>query len=406
MTQVAKTHRTLIATEAASTSSALIEGFRGLAAALVLYTHYWGFSEGAWALMQFAHTGVDLFFVLSGYVFGAYFAGKPLHWGGFWLRRFFRIYPLYLLALGLYALQKSMQGQPLLYLFEHLSFTYLQTKAMAFYYNPPFWSLPAEVAFYGVLPPLTWLMLRLQKGRWGRSDGLACRPWLVAFGLVLFTAIIARAYLGYAANYNTENSAYLYLHHLPGVAVEFLLGASVWVFTQGKTLAWLKGRKIAAFVLSGAVIAWLTLAAHFAELGDAGIRLSLLKGQIGGLAACCYALMLWGCLLWLKASPHQPSEQDESCRNYKLRKGLRHLAQFSGKLSYGIYLFHMAALWAVTQWLSSQALLNHPLLGPWLSAPWLALALTLTLAWICHLAWEEPWRRLGRRLAARLEKQS
>lgn len=154
MAQVAETHRALSATQTASTPSALIEGFRGLAAALVLYTHYWGFSEGAWALLQFAHTGVDLFFVLSGYVFGAYIAGKPLHWGGFWLRRFFRIYPLYLLALGLYAIQKWMQGQPLLYLFEHLSFTYLQTKAMAFYYNPPFGAYPLKLPFMPSCRPL------------------------------------------------------------------------------------------------------------------------------------------------------------------------------------------------------------------------------------------------------------
>jgi peptidoglycan/LPS O-acetylase OafA/YrhL len=33
----------------------------------------------------------------------------------------------------------------------------------------------------------------------------------------------------------------------------------------------------------------------------------------------------------------------------------------------------------------------------------LALMVTLLLAWMCHLAWEEPWRRYGRRQARRLE---
>lgn len=62
------------ATEADQREFLLIEAFRGFAAFLVVYTHFWALSPGSPSLLRFAHTGVDLFFVLSGYVFGPYFS--------------------------------------------------------------------------------------------------------------------------------------------------------------------------------------------------------------------------------------------------------------------------------------------------------------------------------------------
>ena len=64
------------ATEADQREFLLIEAFRGFAAFLVVYTHFWALSPGSPSLLRFAHTGVDLFFVLSGYVFGPYFFGN------------------------------------------------------------------------------------------------------------------------------------------------------------------------------------------------------------------------------------------------------------------------------------------------------------------------------------------
>jgi exopolysaccharide production protein ExoZ len=90
-----------------------MEGARGLAVALVFLVHYRaGF--GAWAaadatttaIWQFlwviGHAGVDLFFVLSGYlIYGA--AIKPsLHYGRFMQRRVQRIYPTFLVVFAIY----------------------------------------------------------------------------------------------------------------------------------------------------------------------------------------------------------------------------------------------------------------------------------------------------------------
>ena len=74
----------------------VIEGLRGLAAMLVVATHYAHLitdQAGAWG---FASTGVDLFIVLSGFVFAPYMLGKPLYYPAHLVRRLLRLYPLYL----------------------------------------------------------------------------------------------------------------------------------------------------------------------------------------------------------------------------------------------------------------------------------------------------------------------
>ena len=57
---------------------ASIEVLRGLAACLVMLTHYTHMVIPHAGLWGFASTGVDLFFVLSGYVFGPYLYGRSV----------------------------------------------------------------------------------------------------------------------------------------------------------------------------------------------------------------------------------------------------------------------------------------------------------------------------------------
>ena len=58
-----------------------IEALRGFAALMMVVTHYAHLitpQRRAWA---FASTGVNLFFVLSGFVFAPYLFGKPMQLG-------------------------------------------------------------------------------------------------------------------------------------------------------------------------------------------------------------------------------------------------------------------------------------------------------------------------------------
>src|SRR5690554_6518793 len=79
-----------------------IELLRGVAAMMVDYAHYHAMAGIDASLSVFTFTGVDLFFVISGFVFAPYFFGKSLEAKPFFIRRFFRIYPLYVVGVAVY----------------------------------------------------------------------------------------------------------------------------------------------------------------------------------------------------------------------------------------------------------------------------------------------------------------
>jgi peptidoglycan/LPS O-acetylase OafA/YrhL len=336
-----------------------VEAWRGLAAWMVVYSHYWASADSSWQVLRFTFTGVDLFFVLSGFVFAPYFFDRPLRAGAFAVRRFFRIYPAYLLALLIYFCLKLQAGQPLAYVWQHLVFAYLQSREMAFYYNPVFWSLPSEVEFYLLLPLLAWF----------------CRGRLMNFVALALGALVMRVLIGYASDAATQNSAYLWMHHLPGMLLEFLLGAGAWWLSQRGLQA-----RVRALLLAGGVTLWLLLAGFFAQAGDAGINASWARGQMGWLAALSFACIVaasMGRANPLKSAP----------------PALVWAALWAGRLSYGSYLFHIAALRLLQPY------------GKFLGAIDVTLAaalLTLFVAWLSYRLWENPWRGFGRSLARRL----
>lgn len=336
-----------------------VEALRGVAAWMVVYAHYWAGDNIAWPLLRFSFTGVDLFFVLSGFVFAPYFSGKPLRTGAFALRRFFRIYPAYWLALLTYFGIKLANGQALAYWWQHLLFAYLQSREMAFYYNAAFWSLPSELEFYLLLPLLAWF----------------CHKRAGAFAALLVVALVMRAGLGYASDRDTQNLAYIAMHHLPGMGVEFLLGVCAWrVFA-------LKLRRVTrALLLAAGCALWLVLAAVFAGAGDAGLDNSLLRGQMSWLAAVAFALIVAACAgPWGRVHPL-----------------LVWVALWAGRLSYGSYLFHSAAL---------QVLQPHASFFGAVEVTFAAALLTLFVAWLSYQGWENPWRKFGRALGSRQQLQ-
>lgn len=333
-----------------------IEAWRGAAAWLVVYAHFHVLAGVDLPLLRFAYTGVDLFFVLSGFVFAPYLFGRPLDPVAFAVRRFFRIYPAYLLALGVYLLLKWQAGEPLKYVWPHLSFGYLQSREMTFYYNPAFWSLPAEVEYYLLLP----LLAAFATGRPAR------------FAALVAVALALRLTIGHASDPVQENRAWIWLHHLPGMALEFLLGACAW-----KLAPRLRGAGVRLAVLAAGVAGWIGLAALFAALGDAGLNAGPLRGQISWLAALAYAAMVAATALPGTGTPAP----------------VVWLALWAGRLSYGTYLLHIAALRVAEP--------HAATLGRG-GATTLACALTLGGAWLMYRLWEDPWRRLGREWSRRM----
>jgi peptidoglycan/LPS O-acetylase OafA/YrhL len=369
------------------TDNTVIEAWRGLAAWMVLYTHYWAFGEQAIALGRFAHTGVDLFFVISGFVFAPYWWGTsligPRQLAAFVVRRFFRIYPAYVAALLVYVWLKSVSGAPLLYVTEHLTFFHVQSREMAFYYNAPFWSLPAEVEFYVALPLMCWLTQKIKGG----------------FALVCIAAIVLRLVLGDQHQWETQNSAYIALHHLPGLLCEFMLGALAWKAWKGwKFNSSTEGLQAPSFTSISLLFivglgAWLALAQYFAIVGDEGVRTGVLKGQMGLLAAASFALMLLGSVLLQQRLLTLKTPFAENLQN---SKNLKTLALLVGKVSYGVYLLHIASLTLVSQY--AHSLLNES------QSKWAAAGLTLLASWLLHEIWEGPLRAKGRNMAQKILK--
>lgn len=335
-----------------------VELLRGVAALMVMYAHYHVLGGVGTNLLSFAFTGVDLFFVISGFVFAPYFFGKTLQLTPFLIRRFFRIYPLYAFALCLYGLLRYFKGQGVDHFVSHLFFLHtLESKEVAFYFNPAFWSLPPEVEFYLFLP----LLCAVFPGS-ARVAGLACLA-LVAH-LALVSGMIWAA--GWVRFCETA------LFHLPGLMIEFALGILAWRVAVSRPRAAFR----VALMLGGGAL-WLVLARIFQDGGDAAIdRLWWLRGNVGVLAALSYALMV---VAVVGVATRPPA-------------AVRILAVRLGNLSFGVYLFHNLMPSALA-----------PMKGG-VSAPMFALlcaAATFALAGLMYRFYEGPLREIGRELAGR-----
>lgn len=336
-----------------------IELLRGVAACLVMFSHYQSMAGLDKNLLGFGFTGVDLFFVISGFVFAPYLLGKELKPAGFFVRRLFRIYPLYLVALAAYATYGYAHGKPPDHLLTHLLFLHTtQSAEIAFYYNGAFWSLPPEIEFYLALPLFCLLIPRPHR-----------LPALLACALAMHFTIN-----GLNRAEGAEGWVVLLQFHLPKLLLEFILGAAAkWVALHARS-----PRMRALSIACGGAL-WLVLAHLFKTGGNELIDGSgWLRGNMGLFAAMAYALMIIGiagfrapgATLWARG------------------------AQGCGNLSYGIYLFHNLM----------PELLNP--LRPQVPAALYVLACILAAlltAFLLHHGCERPFRQFGRRLGRSLE---
>lgn len=164
----------------------VLDGIRGLAVLIVMLSHSSGRDMALTPWLDFAgigHIGVYLFFVLSGYLLT-----KKLLEGQsameFYLRRVFRIIPLYYAVLvGVLVYQAS----------GHYSERYLHISGeakgalMHFLFlkgDGVFWTLAAEFGFYLLLPPI---VIALKKFGW---------HWLLVLATVYFGAFISAQLFG------------------------------------------------------------------------------------------------------------------------------------------------------------------------------------------------------------------
>jgi peptidoglycan/LPS O-acetylase OafA/YrhL len=165
-----------LSARAASVRHPELDGLRGIAILLVIIFHYSRFirsgpiADHLIALTNLAWSGVDLFFVLSGFLIGGIlidYRDSPNMFSVFYTRRTLRIFPLYFLVIFSYAICLSLHLK-VPYLFDRqIPFwpyaLFLQNFAMACYgsgsaYLGPTWSLAVEEQFYLLFPLIVWLM--------------------------------------------------------------------------------------------------------------------------------------------------------------------------------------------------------------------------------------------------------
>ncbi len=141
---------------------------------------------------RFGWMGVDLFFVLSGYLIAAqlfrdYARSGCIRLREFYSRRAFRVLPAYLAVLLVYVVLPGWREAPVMApLWQYLTFTYnLFVSYPAQRAFSHIWSLCVEEQFYLVLPLLLIVLLRRPSLRRGvacaafiLATGVACRCWV------------------------------------------------------------------------------------------------------------------------------------------------------------------------------------------------------------------------------------
>lgn len=144
-----------------------LDTLRATAIALVLMYHYGVVAGGSdfGALGRIGWAGVDLFFVLSGYLIGNQLLAQPMPLTVFAGRRLLRTLPNYSVVLAAYWLYPvALGGSATAPLWRFLTFT----QNFGLQYGQTFthsWSLCIEEQFY-LLLPLALLMLRRPGARW------------------------------------------------------------------------------------------------------------------------------------------------------------------------------------------------------------------------------------------------
>jgi peptidoglycan/LPS O-acetylase OafA/YrhL len=364
---------------------ASVDGLRALAVLGVVWFHVWqAFGNIPWTLpvgphhlslnepLSIGQTGVDLFFVISGFCMYLMYARKQsvFTWrgyGDFLQRRLLRIGPAYYAALVFFSIGFLLADG-------HLPLRNLLANALwlpsAAHHGPdypaPFWSLSVEWGFYIILPVLVW-------GSW--RFGFVRTVTVIAVASLLFRLAAFTVFRGSHGGVWYWNWATL----PPTCLAEFVPGLVVArLYTTGRQLpSLLSGYGgIAAGLLitvTGRLLTWSALSGHVA----------IVSGVLGlPIMTIGYSVLLWN------AVESRTLVQKILCVGPM---------QVVGRWSYSIYLFHMAAIPVLCAAIVREY-------GRTPAAQYLALALVLAVvipgAALSYTLFERPYFLLRSRRAA------
>lgn len=371
------------------------DGLRAFAALAVVGVHT-AFSsgfDGRSSLGRYAsrlEIGVSVFFVISGFLLYRPFAvshlsGRPAPAArGFWVRRLKRILPAYWLAFVVvtYVLHADAVV--------HVWYAPLVYLGFAQIYLPEFvltgltqaWSLCTEMTFYLMVP-----LWAAALGRRARRPAAQLRAELAGVALLVAVSLAWRS----AVVPGRSPLEHTMPNWLPGYVDLFALGmllavASAWCATQDRRPAWLWHPALPW-------VSWSLAAVAFVAVSNLGLPLTPVTGS--ALALALARQTLYGAFAFLLVTPAVFGPQDRGLPRALLR--WRPLA-LAGVVSYGIYLWHEAAIDVYLRWTG-----NHLFAHPWWQMYAVAASLAIASATASYVVVERPvlrHRRPGRPPAA------
>jgi peptidoglycan/LPS O-acetylase OafA/YrhL len=356
-----------------------LDGLRGLAIGMVVFMHYvwWWFSVSPSHLLRFVSivtrpfwSAVDLFFVLSGFLIGGNLLDARTshnYFSTFYIRRFCRVLPIYLLLVGLVGLSYHF-----VYLRVGASLDWMYAGRIPWYAYLSFaqnfwmakwnewgatvlaatWAFAVELQFYLIAPAII---------RFVRRSAL---PYLFIAGFVI--APIVRTYLAFHFPSKLFSTYVLLPSRMDSLFLGLLCAYSL---RQPEIWNWLLNHRRRLWIVL------LILLSGIPPLSTHGIPYTLLWVTVGyGWMAIFYAT-----ILILAVTNSQSFLNTFLCWSW--------LRGF-GTISYGVYLFHpgiyLILLWAIAGNINSN--LNWMDFG----IKCLAMAGTITFASLSWRYFEKP----------------
>ncbi len=307
-----------------------LDGVRGIAALMVMFFHFFsGLNTQSHLLgllakySVFGQTGVSLFFVLSGFLITRillHTKESPYFFRNFYIRRTLRIFPLYYLFLALvFFVVPLLQNIRIAPFSEQVWYwVYLQNIAITFEWKNAgpihFWSLAVEEHFY-LFWPLVVYCLEPKKIK-------------VVIAVLIAAAFITRIIL---VNNGLE-TFYFTLARMDELAVGALLAI---LETEGKLKPSNANKFIWLFLLLiiPTLILWVL---------STGQKLAAIQVSKYALLSFCY-FSLTGFIISVK-------------ENHLIIKSLR-LFSYTGKISYGLYVYHPLCFFLIGYYFKIQSVL-------------------------------------------------
>lgn len=349
----------------------LIDVLRGFSALLVLfyhvlaYRHWEGFqNSGLGRLPSLGWVGVDLFFVISGFVIArtamlGHLSAQPTWRFQYFERRARRIIPLYIATLAIYIslIYPNILGHglaSLVHLFSHLTFTHNLWHETHGSINSPNWSVGLEVQFYILIAVI--------------APWLARTHTLKVFFILCVIALCWRygSTIAMPPGSSTPIIQFIYSSQLPGVLDEFACGILVAKLVQNGHLHFSAKKFAMTFACAALLLtlAWVTIGdgtQYWNSTATIVFWRTLVCAGFGTLLCCVVMIRSDG---------------------GRLLQPFRYL----GEISYGIYLWHMPVLLVLVE---KTQLSGFKLLSTTAS-------LTVMLASLSWYGFEKHWMKIAR----------